>query len=207
MKKIILIAGLVAVVLIAVLAVRVSNQRERIKDLQTEVEKQKSNVSVLMAQLDTFKVNDSLNACRSMALQMTLNQLALFHRQDLETIKELKGKNRDLSRFAEMQTKTIDELKETPVRDTIIQRDTISLRVQKIDYKSKWFDFKGQIINNRISGKFEARDSLVLYETVRFKRFLGFLWKTSRLKDRDITVVSKNPNTRILGCELVVIEE
>ena len=53
------------------------------------------------------------------------------------------------------------------------------------------------------SGTLEVRDSLLVVETVQRKRFLGFLWKTKRVKSREIDVVSKNPYTDIVGVESI----
>jgi hypothetical protein len=47
----------------------------------------------------------------------------------------------------------------------------------------------------------------LIVETVQYKRFWGFLWKTKKIKNREIDVVSKNPATKILGVEFVTIEK
>ena len=61
--------------------------------------------------------------------------------------------------------------------------------------------------NKTFEGRLEVRDSLIIVESVKYKRFLGFLWKTNKVKNRQIDVVSKNPHTKIVGTELVVIEK
>lgn len=64
-----------------------------------------------------------------------------------------------------------------------------------------------QLFEWEFTGTFENRDSLLVAETVKYKRFLGFLWKTSKVKDRKVDVVSKNPHTKILGVEFTTIRE
>ena len=70
-----------------------------------------------------------------------------------------------------------------------------------------WFDFDGILTHDEFTGTLSNRDSLVVAESVKYRRFLGFLWKTKRVKDRRVDVVSKNPHTSIMGVEYVVIEK
>lgn len=123
-------------------------------------------------------------------------------------IKSLQTKNRDLQRVTTAQMETINELRAN-VRDSIVYLpgDTVTTILRCIEYSDKWVDFDGCIINNTFSGKIITRDSLLIAETVQYKRWLGFLWKTKKIKNREIDVVSKNPATRILGVEFVTIEK
>ena len=57
------------------------------------------------------------------------------------------------------------------------------------------------------SGKIITRDSLLITESVQYKRFLNFLWKTKRIKKREFDIVSKNPYTKITGFEVITIEK
>ena len=51
------------------------------------------------------------------------------------------------------------------------------------------------------------RDSILVAATVQYKRFLGFLWKTKKIKNREIDVISRNPHTKIMGVEYIEIEK
>ena len=56
-------------------------------------------------------------------------------------------------------------------------------------------------------GTIRMRDSLLVVETVKRKRFLGFLWKTKRIKNRQWDIVSKNPHTSIDDIRVVRLQE
>ena len=49
------------------------------------------------------------------------------------------------------------------------------------------------------------RESLKIVETVKYKRFLGFLWKTNKVKSRQVDVVSQNPATSIVNVDYISI--
>ena len=113
-----------------------------------------------------------------------------------------------MERVTTTQMETINELRAT-VRDSIVYLpgDTVTTVLRCIEYSDKWVDFDGCIKNNTFSGKIITRDSLLITEPVQYKRFLNFLWKTKKIKNRQIDVVSKNPATKILGVEFVTIEK
>ena len=104
---------------------------------------------------------------------------------------------------------TINELRAN-VRDSIVYLpgDTVTTVLRCIEYSDKWVDFDGCTTPNGLfTGQFINRDSLLIAETVKYKRFLGFLWKTKKIKNREIDIVSKNPATKILGFEFITIED
>ncbi len=61
----------------------------------------------------------------------------------------------------------------------ILPGDTVTTVLRCIEYSDKWVDLDGCIINNTFSGKIITRDSLLITESVQYKRWLGFLWKTN----------------------------
>jgi hypothetical protein len=76
-----------------------------------------------------------------------------------------------------------------------------------IDYHSEWldvsgcFDSAGRSDNTRI----ESRESIVITATVKYRRFLGFLWRTKKIKSQQVDAVSRNPNTEIVAMEWINI--
>ena len=93
-----------------------------------------------------------------------------------------------------------------------VRIDTVTLQADTLkcfDYKSKWTDIKGciDLKTDSLALQIKNRESLVIAETVTYKRFLGFLWKTKKIKSRQISIVSLNPNTQIINCEYTHIKE
>lgn len=86
--------------------------------------------------------------------------------------------------------------------------DTTTTVLKCVDISDPWFSLNGCTTpDGTFTGTFINRDSLLIAETVQYKRFWEFLWKARKIKNREIDVVSKNPATRILGVEFVTIEK
>ena len=183
-------------------------QQKRINNLTVERDKYRSNTETLLQDVRTYQTKDSLNAAKVGNLELKLSEYKKYRADDAALIKSLQTKNRDLQRVTTAQMETINELRAN-VRDSIVYLpgDTVTTVLRCIEYSDKWVDFDGCIINNTFSGKIITRDSLLITETVQYKRWLGFLWKTKKIKNRQIDVVSKNPATKILGVEFVTIEK
>ena len=183
-------------------------QHVKIKRLTEERDRYRSNTETLLQDVHTYQTKDSLNAAKVGNLELKLSEYKKYRADDAALIKSLQTKNRDLQRVTTAQMKTINELRAN-VRDSIVYLpgDTVTTVLRCIEYSDKWVDLDGCIINNTFSGKIITRDSLLITESVQYKRWLGFLWKTKKIKNRQIDVVSKNPATKILGVEFVTIEK
>lgn len=205
MKKYLIWAA-IAMVVAAVATIWV--QRTKIEKLTDERNRYRGNTETLLQDVETYKTKDSLNAAKVGVLELKLSEFERYRASDAELIKTLQTKNRELERVTTTQMETINELRGT-VRDSIVYLpgDTVTTVVRCIEYSDKWVDFDGCIINNTFSGKIITRDSLLITETLQYKRWLGFLWKTKRIKNREFDIVSKNPHTKITGFEVITIEK
>lgn len=181
-------------------------QQSRIRALRTERDTYRDNTSVLMRDVEKYRVSDSLNAARVQSLELTVKEFERFRADDAALIKQLKARNRDLAAVNKTQSQTIVELQAAP-RDTFIVRDSIPIQAVAVHCGDAWFDFSGVLTRDEFTGKLEHRDSLLLVETVQYKRFLGFLWRTNKVKNRQLDCVSKSPHNSIKGLEYIVIEK
>lgn len=183
-------------------------QHVKIKRLTEERDRYRSNTEILLQDVCTYQTKDSLNAAKVWNLELKLSEYKKYRADDAALIKSLQTKNRDLQRVTTAQMKTINELRAN-VRDSIVYLpgDTVTTVLRCIEYSDKWVDLDGCIINNTFSGKIITRDSLLITESVQYKRWLGFLWKTKRIKNREFDIVSKKPNSKITGFEVITIEK
>lgn len=184
-------------------------QHAKIKRLTDERDKYRSNTEILLQDVKTYQTKDSLNAIKVGNLELSLAEYKKYRADDLALIKTLQAKNRDLERVTTTQMETINELRAT-VRDSVVYLpgDTVTTVLRCIDIVEPWFELHGCTTPAGVfTGTHINRDSLLIAETVQYKRFWGFLWKTRKIKNREIDVVSKNPATRILGVEFVTIEK
>lgn len=205
MKKYLIIAA-IALAVAAVVTIWV--QRSRINTLTGERDKYRTNTETLLQEVSRYQTKDSLNAAKVGVLELKLSEFEKYRASDTELIKTLQTKNRDLERVTTTQMETINELRAT-VRDSVVYLpgDTTTV-LRCVDIVEPWFELHGCATpDGQFTGAHINRDSLLIVETVQYKRFWGFLWKTKKIKNREIDVVSKNPATKILGVEFVTIEK
>ena len=196
-------------ILAVVLATTIGIQRKRIQDIKADRDKYRSNTEALLQDVERYQTKDSLNAVTVRVLQLKVSEFEKYRADDAALIKTLQTKNRDLQNVTTAQLQTINELRGT-VRDSIVYLpgDTVTTVLRCVDIIDPWFELHGCATPaGDFSGTYINRDSLLIAATVKYKRFLGFLWKTRKVKNRKIEAVSKNPNTEILGIEYIEIEE
>lgn len=203
MKKYLILAAIILAVAAAFWV-----QHVKIKRLTEERDRYRSNTEILLQDVKTYQTKDSLNAIKVGNLELSLAEYKKYRADDLALIKTLQAKNRDLERVTTTQMETINELRAT-VRDSVVYLpgDTTTV-LRCVDIVEPWFELHGCATpDGQFTGTHINRDSLLIAETVQYKRFWGFLWKTKKIKNREIDVVSKNPATKILGVEFVTIEK
>lgn len=206
MKKYLIIAA-IALAVSAVVTIWV--QRSRINTLTGERDKYRTNTETLLQEVSRYQTKDILNAAKVGVLELKLSEFEKYRASDAELIKTLQTKNRELERVTTTQMETINELRAT-VRDSVVYLpgDTVTTVLRCVDIVEPYFELHGCATpDGQFTGTHINRDSLLIVETVQYKRWLGFLWKTKKIKNRQIDVVSKNPATKILGVEFVTIEK
>lgn len=202
MKKYLILAAIILAVAAAFWA-----QHAKIKRLTEERDRYRSNTEILLQNVETYQTKDSLNAAKVGVLELKLSEFEKYRTSDAELIKTLQTKNRDLEAVTTAQMETIIELRGI-VRDSIVYLpgDTVVLRC--VDISDPWFSLKGCTTpDGEFTGTFINRDSILIAETVQYRRFLGFLWKTKKIKSREIDIISRNPHTKIIGVEYIEIEK
>lgn len=178
-------------------------QRTRIASLKEDSERNRANTEALIQDAKIYKTKDSLNAIKVAALQLDLSEYKKYREEDTELIKTLKAKNRDLVAVNNTQAATIIDLQSKPRDTTVIIRDSIVVPAVAVHAGDAWYDFDGYLTKDEFSGRLAVRDSLLLVETVKYKKFL--FWKTNKIKNRQVDVVSRNPHTEILNTEHIII--
>lgn len=202
MKKIIIILGVLVVVLVAYfLNVRVSQ-------LKHDRDTYKRNNAVLLNDVKYYRALDSLNAARVGVLELSIQDYERFMKEDADLINKLKRKNEELQNFSKIQAETIIKIR-AQVKDSLIYipGDTAYQLIPCVSFRDSWTNIEACVYNDTLIGDIQIRDSLILYETIIYKRFLGILWKTKKIKERSFNIVSKNPYTEIKGVEIVSIRK
>ena len=206
MKKYIIIA---AIALAVAAVVTICVQRSRINQLTGERDKYRTNTETLLQDVSRYQTKDSLNAAKVGVLELKLSEFERYRASDAELIKTLQTKNRELEAVTTAQMETITQLRGN-VRDSTVYLpgDTTTTVLKCVDICDPWFSLKGCTApDGTFSGTFVNRDSILIVATVQYKRFLNFLWKTNKVKNREIDIISKNPHTKIMGIEYIELEK
>ena len=200
MRRRLILAAIMAAMLVVIVLQGVSVSR-----IKSERNRYKENTRTLLVDVNTYKVRDSLNAANAQDLSLKLSELKKYRQEDAKLIADMEVKLRNLQAVASMVTETRTEFVTKIVRDTIFKAVNDTNKAAIIDYEDKWLTFKGRLENGQFRGNIISSDSLLIAENVRYKRFL--FWRTKRIKSRDFRVVSKNPHTKIVDCEHIIVEK
>lgn len=209
MKKYLYLGVIAAIVSVVVILFW---QQLRIRRLTDECSRYRTNTTTLLENVETYKTRNGLNAAKVGELEIKLSQYEKYRAEDAALISTLQTENRDLAAVSKVQTETINQLRGA-LRDTVIVQtvpgDTVWLEVpaKKIDITEPYIELHGYATDNEFVGAVTTRDTLLITETVKYKRFWGFLWKTNKIKNREFDIVSRNPYTQINDFEVITIEE
>lgn len=197
--KITLALAVVAIIFIGLQALR-------IKNLTGERDRYRSNTTALLRDVEHYRTQDSLNAVKAEVLSLKLSEMERYRAEDMKTIESLKIRKKDLEQVTTMQMQTIAELRGT-VADTVVMVREVRDTVQVLHVSDEWIDLHGIVADGAFDGTLEVRDSIYIVESVQRARFLGFLWRTKRIKSREVDVMNKNPYNEIMGIESIIIEQ
>jgi len=201
----------IAILFIVLLGV-IFFQSKSIKSLKIERDTYRSNSIALLTKTKQYKTEAGLNAATANELQLKLSEFNKYKPDDAALIKTLQIKNRTLSEViavnANISVPIHAALKDSfppkiVYRDKIIYIDTI----KTIAINNEWYSMNGYIYNDSLNGSASFNEKLLIGGTIKYKRFLGFLWRTKRIKDKKIDVVSKNPYSKIIEVEFTTISK
>ena len=188
--KITLIGIICALVIFIIIMFKQNNIISQDRDLY------KRNMNSALIECVEWKTKDSLSAAKNATLNLKISELEKYRIDDINQINQLKKKNEELNNLIKNSSKT--EIKIiTQLKDTVIYKDT----VKYFNWNDNWISVKGLIQKDTVDLNISNSDSLVISVATKYKRFLGFLWKTKKIKDQNIYVVSKNPHTTITNIE------
>ena len=188
--KITLIGIICALVIFIIIMFKQNNIISQDRDLY------KRNMNSALIECVEWKTKDSLSAAKNATLNLKISELERYRIDDINQINQLKKKNEELNNLIKNSSKT--EIKIiTQLKDTVIYKDT----VKYFNWNDNWTSVKGLIQKDTVDLNISNSDSLVISVATKYKRFLGFLWKTKKIKDQNIYVVSKNPHTTITNIE------
>lgn len=177
----------------------------RLERSQAECERYRHDVELLQTGMKEYTTKDSLNAAQVSQLELTIREYERYRADDSQLIRTLQMRNRDLNGVITAQSKMLAEVHGLAHDSLIYVSDTVQVMARCVDIDQPFLTLHGCMAGREFVGDLEVRDSILIVESVRYGRFLGFLWKTKKVKDRHWDIVSRNPDVTITGFDVVTI--
>ena len=205
MKKAYIIAAVVLVILIAVI-IALST---RLKNVTADRNVQRKNVETLFTSVQSYKVQDSLQAATIGDLQLTLSQYKQFRAEDAELISSLKVDNKRLQGVVTTQT-------ESYYQHTAILRDSVKMLITRkpdsikipiivktANFADEWHRLNIVIDGDSLNYRLRTKESLIITNHIVPKKFLWFKFGCKEVRT---DVVSKNPYVENIDVESITIK-
>lgn len=164
------------------------------------------NQEALASDLSHYKTRAGEEAASAQVLRLRCAEFERLRAEDADEIRRLGIRLRRLEATAKLTTTTQTELR-TPLRDTVVRRDTSAQPVfdtlKSFRWQDPWIRIEGCIARDSVHCRVCSIDTLrqVVHRIPR--RFLFIRWGTKALRQE---IVSSNPHTRIVYAEYIRIE-
>lgn len=193
---------------IAVLAAFVVILLKRLQVVTTDRDIQRKNVEVLFADVNSYKVRDSLNAATIGDLQLSLSQYKKYRAEDAALISDLRLDNNRLNSVVSTQTenyyRNTAALRDSILRITSGLQDSIKVPIfaKVANYSDKWHSLSIAVQGDSVSYDLKTMEQLLIVNHVVPKRFWFIKWGCKEIKT---DVVSKSPYCKNINVESITI--
>ena len=204
MKKYLIVASVALAIIAALVILLLQNKR-----LRRERDAYRNNTEVLLGEIERYETKSGEQAVRVGELQLRVAELERYRADDAALIKDMGVKKRELEQLTKVQQQTIYRL-QGQARDTVFVEVTPdgSAPARCAEHHDEWLDFSCCIFpDNSYKAEINSRDRITYVERVQYARFLGFLWRTKRVKSRDQSIVNHNPHAEIIDAEFITIRK
>ena len=205
MKKAYIIAAGILIILIAIIVALSA----RLKKVKADRDVQRKNVETLFTSVESYKVQDSLQAATIGDLQLTLKQYKQFRAEDAQLISSLKVDNKRLQGVVTTQTESYYQ-HTAILRDSVkmlITRKTDSIKIPIIvktaNFADEWHRLNIVIDGDSLNYRLRTKESLIITNHVVPKKFLWFKFGCKEVRT---DVVSKNPYVENIDVESITIK-
>lgn len=174
------------------------------KSLKEEKERYQSNTNALLSDLKRLQIDSTTNAVDVKVLKLTIDEYKQYRAKDSELIGKLKIKIKDLQSISKHNLE-VDAPIDASVKDTLILRDTILMRMQAVRMSTPHLQISGIIENNRLRGNIHLPVNIHQTMWIEYKhRFLWFRWGTKTIHQ---TIMTDNPHVKINYSEVIEIRK
>ena len=170
--------------------------------LTEERDRFRMNNTALLSEVKRMRIDSATMAVDAKALKLTIDEYKEFRAEDVETIKRLGVKIRNLEATARHEVEMKAPI-DAAIRDTLIVRDTIPLLRQKVEMVTPHIQLTGLIENKRLKGDIKVPVTLNQAIWVEYKGW--WFWKRAKAIHQAIS--SNNPYVEIRYSEYIKIDK
>lgn len=163
----------------------------------------RQNTEALLADISRIQIDSTRMAVDVKTLRLTVSEYEEYRAEDARLIKKLGARIKDLEAAARHRL-SVDAEITSPIRDSIIMRDTVFVPVQTVEMINPHIEFRGIIEDSVLTANVHIPVTLNQAVWVEYKRRWIF-WK--RVKAVHQTITCDNPYVDIEYSEYIQIQK
>lgn len=193
-------------ILLAIVAVLVGTvwlQQRKVVRLKAERDRQEQNSDALLSDMKRWQVDSATMATDVKTLRLTVDEFERYRSNDLAKIKEMGVKIKHLEAAAKHDVE-VDAPIHAAVRDSVVIRDSVAVRVQTVSMVNPFIQMHGIIERDSLIGSVHLPVTLRQAVWIEYKRRWLF-WKKVKAVHQVIT--TDNPYVEVKYSEFIHIQK
>lgn len=186
-----------------ILGLLVWRQQRHIVLLEKERDRYQGNTEALLSDMKRMQVDSVTTAVDVKSLRLTVAEYKRLRAEDTEKIKRLGVKVRNLEAAARHELEISGPI-HAVIRDTVVMRDTLPVKRQKVEMVTPYIQLTGLIENECLNGEIKVPVTLHQGIWIEYRRRWIF-WKKVKAVHQSIS--SDNPYVKIKYSEYIQIQE
>lgn len=158
-----------------------------------ERDRYRQNSETLLSDIERIRIDSNRMAVDVKTLRLSVSEFERYREEDAKLIKKLGIRIRNLEAAAKHRISVEADIT-SPVKDSVIVRDTVLVPVKTVEMVNPHIEFRGMIVDSVLKAKVRVPVTLNQIVWVEYKRRWIF-WK--RIKAIHQTIVSDNPYVQI----------
>ena len=161
------------------------------------------NTEALLADINRIQIDSTRMAVDVKTLRLTVSEYEEYRTEDARLIKKLGARIKDLEAAAKHRL-SVDAEITSPVKDSLVKRDTFFVPIQTVEMINPHINFRGVIEDSVLTAKVHIPVTLNQTVWIEYKRRWIF-WK--RVKAVHQTITSDNPYVDIEYSEYIKVQK
>ena len=186
MRKGLIIAVTILIVVVTVLSYLLDKERKESKRVS-------DNQTALITGLEHRRTKDSSEIASSFVITLELEEYKRLYSAQCDSIKDMGYNPKRVTSVHDVKSETAIEI-EAPIISKPIRVGTDTIVVSCFDFKTKYFDLKGCVIDSVFKGRADIRADIEIIGHRVPKRFWFIKWGTKAVK---VDVISKDKKCTI----------